>query len=1282
MKRTRKVNKNTAFLFFVFLLVTLLVWVGCNQTSNSGGDDDGGGSIITTTINPILTTTTTTNSTNVTFPVANMNALPGRYSLKIPASILSTGGSNGSRSRGKTESLHKESSRVFNEANSKRRGKTRAEGEKSFGYVMLQSLAGWVYDNNKDVARNFVILDELIAQDNLTPSTEYNDTKYFRVTPDMIEKIKFFADNYNENDDFWLSKGYTDYDTWEEYPDDYEFVVPAFLYLEKSQFSNAILDPTINTEGYDKMILMNYYKYFSEWDVESDPFFVYVLWTNTNNVRVIWDWKSVDDPFRMDMYYNLEKNIAGMIMIYENYPWVYDEEKNDYFENRISGEKEKSLYSIIIQGVDYSKNAIMVKSISKTVSSEKSDEFILEGYIDDNGGYCEYSFASQNLRDRIAMSILEKGEIDRYRDQFDGSGNMTGGQEYNDEPDSYWGYDIGWNNFDDTLNWSNTNYDDQYDVKVANFANDIIEIKAEEPVKENLKADQFQVTLKLPDNIKFNEGNAEVKKTFAITRTGEPPLQDGSNIVGYQTITKEDFEKNKDKPVSMILNGIEPGDVQNRNDIKLYEVEYNKVEIGTTNPTTIVNVAVKATTTIIKTATGLFNAGSLEIAKDAVKPAIIKVPNADTMTWAPNEKKLMVITNNGLAPKSDGSNVIGMTRLTETSAKNPNGVGIPLDKNKTGGSTELGTFVYPSDGQNADGTPQFGGADAKPDNTNTILKDKNGDGSFDDKPEGEEEEEDEIDEAIPEPVVTASTNNPDHIIISWTWNEDGAYEEDIEGFRIRYVDKVGETYPTFILSGKTLATLGANDKEYKDTTVEMNKDRKYAVEAYTKVGAGDILNGIAEGEVPLPNYSNGGIAEGKRAGEKPQTPTAVDASDTTTDGIIITWTVSDEEVVDSYKIYRSESPDGPYEKIDNIPDVDGQTEKYIDRSVGAAVKYYYQIKSVDHDNDNAESDASIQTDGIIPKKATPDNLIASINNGDGIDLTWDPVEGADFYLLYRRQKDTLKPDAPYQQLGGKITDRKYRDTSVKPYKDTEPFEYEYQVTACKEKPANESEKSTMTTGRRANTDRPAPSGLRYKFKQDSGDRIVVEWDKLQDPKPDKMDLYISHNSGASWEAYNSGTIGTKLTEVLSTEGERGTASGSMKRYKLIAEWNTQSGPIKKDSNIITIENQSPFQPATGVSATAASNGQATVTFTLPWSTVAPGSAPKPIIQLQRWDATKNSWVRCIDGYTSPLQFYMPFDRVNNQFQTTQVRIEIQYKDDAKKTVLIHSVPYTIPGFKK
>lgn len=1141
LSRRHFVKRGLAILSIIAIFLTT-VFMNCAPTGPTTGDDgtttngttttsivtgtsiiDEGGttsivvvtSIVydtTTTTNPV---STTTNPTSTTIPVSvvDMNLLPGRYTVGIPNSLKIQ-----ETPIAYTDSLKRSKSKIF------ARSLTRAEetSSKSFGYEMLSMTAQWIVENNRAIAKYFVVIDLALNETSATPATSYCEPYDITITDEIVNKIKAFAPDFDPND--WMC-GWFDYESGvtQEH-------LPHYIYVGKADFGNVLVDPTIKVEGYDYMVLLNYYKTYSEYGME-DAFYTYFFWTeDKKSVKVIYDWASGDSPFRMEMSYDANTNISGMVYTSEDYPYIYDESTGEVYQSTF-GEKEKSIYAMMMQGKTETNNSVMIKSVDYEVSSAAIKEFVIDGYIDDNGGYCETSSSKTDLT-KTNLSVYEKAETYKYREQFDQNGYSTGWQTFDDEIDFYDETDtIGWEDVYGAPTWENTTYDDSYSENSETFYQDLAATPVNESINDNLPSTRHSIDVKLPANIEWDETADEVKKTFAITNDGQIPKSDGSNVIGYQTVIKDELTSNPSKPITFVMDNVDRTVVQEQTNMQLYEVDYNKVEVGSVETSTIVKVAVKGVVAVAKSVTGLFESSATTISKNVpgITPAKISVPSPTSLDWTtnPNAKKLLVLTKDGNAPAADGSNVVGMKQINQMEAEDPSGVAMPLETGGSG-SNNYTAFVYDTDAPTAAGATPIG--DPASPVVTAPVNDNDGDGDFDDENDDDDEEDEEDPNLVAPKDLVASTDRADGVVLTWGVSDAMTQEDDdnIDGFKIYTGSGFSPMTDTYL--GKT--SVGV--MTFKDEKIPAGETRTYVVRCYS----GEVLGYANKLSDPV-------TASGTRtSAPKPPAPTAVSASDgNDKTGIVITWSHSDDTDIESYEIYRKvEGSSEEFVHIDTVTDTDGASESYKDVGIAVKQRYLYKIVAKDEE-DNINSDFSAYDSGEMLKFDTPTGLVVSTTYTDRIDLSWDVVSGADFYNIYRRPKGNLKWD---NQITFGLKGTKYTDRNVEAYDSAAPtpISYEYSVTSGTSRPGNESDFTVGVEGRKLSaTGAKTIPQLTYTALAGDDVNVALKWEPIKGGTVMSVSVMQSTDDGASWLGYDN----VNYKDVLTAKVPRH-STGKMQYY--------------------------------------------------------------------------------------------------------------------------------------
>jgi pectate lyase len=135
---------------------------------------------------------------------------------------------------------------------------------------------------------------------------------------------------------------------------------------------------------------------------------------------------------------------------------------------------------------------------------------------------------------------------------------------------------------------------------------------------------------------------------------------------------------------------------------------------------------------------------------------------------------------------------------------------------------------------------------------------------------------------------------------------------------------------------------------------------------------------------------------------------------------------------ESYKVYRGESPDGPFEAIASVT-----AATYTDLAAINGVSYYYLVSAV---NLHGESGRSSHADAMAQPPtvpSVPENVSAS-GGSTKIAVSWQSSAGADFYRLHRR----VAGSDSFAVLASQAFGLSYEDRTA-----VQGISYEYAVTS-------------------------------------------------------------------------------------------------------------------------------------------------------------------------------------------------------------------------------------------
>lgn len=162
-----------------------------------------------------------------------------------------------------------------------------------------------------------------------------------------------------------------------------------------------------------------------------------------------------------------------------------------------------------------------------------------------------------------------------------------------------------------------------------------------------------------------------------------------------------------------------------------------------------------------------------------------------------------------------------------------------------------------------------------------------------------------------------------------------------------------------------------------------------------------------------------------------QAPTNLQANPLNANQIRLNWIPKGN--VDSYIIYRSLNPEGPYNQIGT-----SLTTTYLDSNLLANTTYYYRVSSVYRGVTSKQSPIALATtplDVVVPN--APTDVVATPRDCNSINITWSFVDNAQGYYIY--QSRTAR--GPFT-LVGQATGNQYIMNNLLPNTD-----YYYQVVA-------------------------------------------------------------------------------------------------------------------------------------------------------------------------------------------------------------------------------------------
>lgn len=366
-------------------------------------------------------------------------------------------------------------------AKSLSRGITRAGGT-SYGFMQLQSTIAMMKQSSAMFGQIYLVVD--VALTGLTPSTTTpNDNVTVTFTQKMIDNMMSIDPDMSS--DMLPAVGST-------------FPMPSFYYAT-GDFS-TLIDTTMDTTGYTNLVKFDMSSSSTETDV------MYILWTSTM-VKIVNEYKdpTYGENYKMDFSYDTTKKLSTMTMADQTTP------------------SDVWLSSITMQEKNPDKSGIVLNMFDKFSSSGYKDEYYVSGYADDDGGYIETKVITEDM----SMTGPGAKDVFKYKEQFDGNGNLTGAQWYDTTTGT-------WINDDAIGTWTDSSYDDEY----YDASDDI----SDDPTSydEYMNPDEEVITVGIP-SLTFS--STEYEKDFAITAQGSSPTGPSGwdNVIGYFSVFDDEY---------------------------------------------------------------------------------------------------------------------------------------------------------------------------------------------------------------------------------------------------------------------------------------------------------------------------------------------------------------------------------------------------------------------------------------------------------------------------------------------------------------------------------------------------------------------------------------------------------------------------------------------------------------------------------------------------------------------------------------------------------------------
>jgi len=353
----------------------------------------------------------------------------------------------------------------------------------------------------------------------------------------------------------------------------------------------------------------------------------------------------------------------------------------------------------------------------------------------------------------------------------------------------------------------------------------------------------------------------------------------------------------------------------------------------------------------------------------------------------------------------------------------------------------------------------------------------------------------------------------------------------------------------------------------------------------------------------------------------PATPTTVTAEAMSATSIKISWDLIPAATV--YEVYRSASGGGTYELIDTTA-----SRTYTNVGLQLSSTYYYKIAAKNDCGKSGLSDSASATTNACPKPAAPTNVSAEAKSSNSIEITWDEVNTAVTYKIYR-SKTSTGTYSPVGSTSGKSS-TSYTDVGLEL-----TTMYYYKVAAESEcETSAQSNYAVATTGCMA---KPAQAPTNIRAEALSSTDIKISWDAVSDAGVASNYIVYRSESQNGYYSKTSTTPGI-FTSMTITGFEPATTYF----FKVSAENDCGESDMSTSFAYATTGDcDLPIPPSpTGISAVTASARRVTIT----WNAVDGASEYIVFRGLERYGSYSGIGNRItntsfIDSAASPLTTY-------------------------------------------
>ncbi len=339
------------------------------------------------------------------------------------------------------------------------------------------------------------------------------------------------------------------------------------------------------------------------------------------------------------------------------------------------------------------------------------------------------------------------------------------------------------------------------------------------------------------------------------------------------------------------------------------------------------------------------------------------------------------------------------------------------------------------------------------------------------------------------------------------------------GIKITVTPVGGADTYTIYKDGKLIATLTGGKKEYIDTDVVAYGEYRYTVYA----SAGDV---ISIGKETATITRLGAPKDIKLTNMIP--------------GIKVEWSPVDDAVL--YEVYRKEGSQKNWVKVAEV----SSGTSYVDGTVFGDEHYKYAVSAITADGGNSGYDEN----GVAGYFLETPDLESVTNVSGGVQFTWNAVDGATSYVVYRKTSDTTWSNIGEVE-GTSFVDKtisageKYTYTVRAKSGDYQSYFDSGLTILCLSKPA------TPKLGKVTNT----ASGVKVTWSASTGASKYIVYRKTYDAKTKKWSGWKNIAGDVTTTSYvdksaKSGTYYLYTVKATNAAGNSGYNTSGIKTYFL------------------------------------------------------------------------------------------------------------------------------------